>query len=359
MLSLTQTWYSKSITPLAILLMPFSWLFGLCAALRRFFYRIGIFKTYHFNVPVIVVGNLTVGGTGKTPFVIELVKILKANGFHPGIVSRGVGGKKHVIPHQVQVNDTPDRVGDEALLLKRNTGCSVVISVDRVAAVRELLKHANCNIVISDDGLQHYRLGRKLEIVMMDGERQVGNKQLLPAGPLREPVSRLNTVDFVVTHVGNDKDNNVRYTMSLQPVEFVSVMDTQHRIPLTTFARDTIHAVAGIGHPQRFFMTLKDAGFDIIPHVFPDHHAYQANELSFTEAKCIVMTEKDAVKCVSFADERYWYLSVTAKLNHQLQHDLLLKLKSLEDDHEYEKDFAMYTCRNSYRIQCDPIRKQK
>lgn len=358
-LSLTHAWYGKSFSMLALLLLPFSWLFGLCAAARRLLYRLGVFKTYHFNIPVIIVGNITVGGTGKTPFVIWLAKFLQANGYRPGIVSRGVGGRKHTTPHHVESDNLAEIVGDEALLLVKNTNCPVVIAVDRVAAVRKLLKNSNCNIVISDDGLQHYRLGRELEIVMVDGERRFGNKHILPAGPLREPESRLHSADFVVINTGNESSGeNENYTMFLEPKEFVSVTDSQRRVDLHEFPRDKIHAVAGIGHPQRFFMTLKNAGFDLVTHAFPDHHSYHPRDLDFADSLNILMTEKDAVKCGSFADERYWYLHVTARINDKLEQALLLRLQFLEGCDEYEKDFAIPACRHTHRVQRDDIRQQ-
>ena len=274
---------------------------------------------------MIVVGNLTVGGTGKTPFVIWLATFLQSLGYQPGIVSRGVGGRKHVIPHCVKQDDAASIVGDEALLLAQNTHCPVVICVDRVAAVRELLKNANCNMVISDDGLQHYNLGRDLEVVMVDSDRRFGNQRLLPAGPLREPESRLRLVDIVVMHGGNEAD---QYTMSLAPVECVSVTNPQRKLSFLEFPRDKIHAVAGIGHPQRFFSALKKAGFNLITHTFPDHHTYQPRDLDFADSLPILMTEKDAVKCAAFADERYWYVSVKAQVNNALEQAMLAKLGS-------------------------------
>lgn len=326
-----QIWYKKTLHPLAILLLPLSWLFACCAAIRHSLYRTGIVKPVHFPVPIIIVGNLTVGGTGKTPFVIWLASFLQKQGYQPGIVSRGVGGKKHGIPHVVKHDDVASMVGDEALLLTQNTNCPVVICVDRVAAVSELLKNSDCNIVISDDGLQHYRLGRNLEIVMMDSARSLGNECLLPAGPLREPKSRLQQVDMVVMHGGNERD---KYSMSLVPVACVSVTDPQRKLNFLEFPREKVHAVAGIGHPQRFFSALQTAGFDIIPHSFPDHHIYQPRDLDFADRLPIFMTEKDAVKCRAFADERYWYVSVTAQVNDALEQAILNKLSAWEKSDE-------------------------
>lgn len=330
-------WYNKTLHPLSILLFPLSLIFGAGVFLRRLFYRLGIFKTHRFNIPVIVVGNITVGGTGKTPFVIWLSEFLQSQGFKPGIVSRGIGGKKHSLPHSVTEEDIADNVGDEAILLLQNTKCPVVICIDRSAAVNELLRNSDCDIVISDDGLQHYGLSRSIEVVMVDGERKFGNQQLLPAGPLRERVSRIKKADFVVMHGENE---NHEYTMQLAPLELVSVINPSHKISFNEFARNKIHVVAGIGHPQRFFAMLKNAGFELITHVFPDHHLYQPREMNFSDTLPIIMTEKDAVKCTGFADERYWYVKVGAVLNDSFKQKLQEKLyetkkhiaKSLDHD---------------------------
>ncbi|MBX3709388.1 MAG: tetraacyldisaccharide 4'-kinase [Gammaproteobacteria bacterium] len=345
-------WYYKSLHWMAVLLLPFSWLFGMCAAIRRWLYRSRVFKTYQFNVPVIIVGNITVGGTGKTPFVILLANFLRSQGFYPGIVSRGVGGKKHRIPYRVKPDDVAYEVGDEALMLAQNTHCPVVIGVDRVAAVRELLKQAHCNLVISDDGLQHYQLGREIEVIMVDGVRRLGNNCLLPAGPLRESQVRLHTADFVVIKGEQSRDE---FTMCLEPIEWVSVRNPQQKMKLDEFPRGKIHAVAGIGHPERFFMTLKTAGFDLVTHIFPDHYHYQPCDLDFADSLPIVMTEKDAVKCSSFANERCWYLSITAKINAKLEQAIIKKLKTLGVCDEYEKNLAKYSCDMVDRVQRDNI----
>jgi len=277
-------------------------------------------------VPIVVVGNITVGGTGKTPFVIWLARFLLAHGHRPGIVSRGVGGKKHIVPYHVKLNSLVDEVGDEALLLAKNTACPVVLGIDRPKAVANLLQHFPCDIVLSDDGLQHYRLGRDLEIAVVDGERLYGNTQLLPAGPLREPLRRLQNVDFVVINGETNKDE---FVMKLEPQEFISVKDPKEKIHLQNFPYKKIHAVAGIGHPDRFFSLLKKMGFEIIPHVFRDHYLFQKSDLNFSQAYPIVMTEKDAVKCESFADERFWYLAVNAKIDKKLETKIKNKIDSL------------------------------
>lgn len=322
MLDLTRYWYRKPLHFVTIFFLPFSSLFGFCAAIRRWMYSVGMLKTYRFTVPVIVVGNITVGGTGKTPFVIWLAKFLQSKGYRPGIVSRGYGGKKNKKPSRVTTESEAKEVGDEAILLAKNAECPVVICADRAAAVRELLRNSDCNLVIGDDGLQHYRLGRNIEIVVVDGMRRFGNNHLLPAGPLREPVSRLNSADFIIVNGG---DNN-EYAMTLEPKQLVSLQNQQKTVNLVEFPHKTVHAVAGIGHPERFFMSLKNAGYDVIPHVFPDHHFFQPHDLQFNDSFPIVMTEKDAVKCCQFADERYWYLRVAVKLDDRFQQKLIERL---------------------------------
>ncbi len=322
-------WYRKSLHPLVILLLPFSWLFAACVSVRRLLYRMGIFKTERFKVPVIVVGNIVVGGTGKTPFVIWLVNFLRENGFKPGIVSRGVGGKTQRHPVQVSRNDAASQVGDEALLLMQRADCPVVICRDRAKAVQTLIRHHECDIIISDDGLQHYRMGRDIEIVMVDGKRQFGNQQLLPAGPLREKLSRLNEADFVVTQDGDDENT---CSMKLKPLEFVSVINPEQTLSFADFPRNKSHAVAGIGHPERFFAVLRAAGFDIIPHRFSDHHLYLPHDLDYADSLTILMTEKDAVKCEAFANDRYWYLRVAAVMPDSFAQALLNKIR--EKTHE-------------------------
>jgi tetraacyldisaccharide 4'-kinase len=301
------------------LLLPFSYFFKFIIFIRKYLYKIGVFKTHHFPVPIIIVGNITVGGTGKTPFVIWLAKLLKSHGYQPGIVSRGAGGKKHIKPYLVSSSDSSKEVGDEALLLTSHTDCPVMIAINRPSAVKKLLQENNCNIVISDDGLQHYALNRDMEIVIVDGERQFGNGYLLPAGPLREPLSRLNEVDFVVENGS---------MMSFIYGDLISLSEPTQTTQLINFLNSRVHAVAGIGNPERFFSVLKKAGLDIIPHIFPDHHHYQSQDFNFASNNNfpIIMTEKDAVKCKLFANNKFWYLPVTAQLSEKFSENLLEKL---------------------------------
>lgn len=323
MFDFSRYWYRKPLHFSTFPLLPFSWLFGIGAAFRRSLYHVGLIKSHRFHVPLIIVGNITVGGTGKTPFVIWLAGFLKAQGYSPGIVSRGVGGAKHVRPHRVSLDDPVQTVGDEALLLAQNTDCPVVIGIDRVAAVRDLLQHSECNLVISDDGLQHYRLARDIEIAIVDGARRFGNGHLLPVGPLREPEGRLNKVDFIIVNEGNQSDE---FTMALNPMRLISLKD-KRQCMLSEFPHKKAHAIAGIGNPARFFNTLQNAGFEIVPHAFPDHYLYQSSDVDFNDSLPIIMTGKDAVKCVSFADERYWYLEIAVKIDCDFEQKLLTKLK--------------------------------
>ncbi len=319
-------WYRRSLSILAILLLPFSWIFKSLVVLRRFLYRRKILRSFIFPVPVMVVGNITTGGTGKTPLVIWLAHLLKSKGFNPGIVTRGVGGKKQVLPYRVTSETEVALVGDEAVLLKKRSQCPVVVCVDRVAAVKDLLVHYDCDVVITDDGLQHYRLARDIEIAVVDAKRQLGNRCFLPAGPLRESPSRLKEVDFVVQH-GEVLQEGV-LSMQLVGENLVALADTSVRLSFHDFTHKKVHAVAGIGHPQRFFAALRAKGFDVIEHVFPDHYLYNSCDFQFNDALPIIMTEKDAVKCKSFADERFWYFPVDAKVGKIFEVALLAKLCS-------------------------------
>lgn len=319
-------WYDRRYIWATILLLPFAFIFKWIVALRTFLYRIQVKKTIHFPVPIIVVGNITVGGTGKTPLVIWMVNFLKEQGLRPGVVSRGYGGKKQHQPCWVTSQSDPHEVGDEAILIAKRADAPLVVAVDRVAAVRELLAKTNCNVVITDDGLQHYRLGRDIEIAVIDGERGLGNRHFLPAGPLRESQQRLKKVDFVVYH--SEAKPGV-LTMQLIPHHLAAVSSENKNTVLEQLKNTTVHAVAGIGNPERFFSLLRKQGLQIIKHVFPDHHLYCAADFHFNDSLPIVMTEKDAVKCKHFADERFWYLPVEVKIDKVFQVALMAKLTDL------------------------------
>jgi len=298
---------------------------------RRFAYGRHFFSSQHPGISVIVVGNITTGGTGKTPLVIWLASFLREHGFRPGIVVRGYGGKADRWPQWVVADSDPHLVGDEAVLLARRTACWVVAAPDRVAAAKALVARTDCNLILCDDGLQHYTLERDVEIAVVDGVLGIGNGRCLPAGPLREPVSRLTTVDFVVKHIHYDpmgggeyapeayeSDDSLgthgmtEYAMRLIPGEPRAVAGDGVR-SLDSFKASPVHAVCGIGHPERFFGMLRQIGLCIRPHPFPDHHTFGAEELAFGDGLPILMTEKDAVKCRGFTGPDHWYLPVEAK----------------------------------------------
>lgn len=316
-------WY-RNHNLLTLSLVPASWIFRSLVLLRRMFYRK---KSVQFDVPVIVVGNITVGGTGKTPCVIWLARFLQTQGFKPGIVSRGVGGKQSKTPRWVTHKSFPHIVGDEALLLLKKSGCPIVVGIDRVRAVKELLAESDCNIVISDDGLQHYRLGRDIEIAMVDGMRGLGNKSFLPAGPLRESPKRLKEVDFVLEQVTHPCSTQyTHFGVQLIGDELVSVKRFKEKKLLNTFSKQKVHAVAAIGNPKRFFNRLREAGIEIIEHVYPDHYLYKSRDFNFGDNLPILMTEKDMVKCANFADDRFWYLPVEMQVKETFQKALLDKI---------------------------------
>ena len=318
-------WYRLS--PLHLLLFPISLIFRALAALRRFGYRSGILASVKLPVPVIIVGNISVGGTGKTPLTLWLAQQLIDEGWHPGIVSRGYRKAKNDLhtPHQVNVDDTPDEVGDEPLLMAQRKLCPVWIGRNRPAAVLALLQvHPECDIILSDDGLQHYRLQRDVEIVVVDGARRFGNSMLLPAGPLREQVSRLNTVDAIVVNGGEVQGDE--FAMKLEGTRFYNLLNPEIILSANDFAGQCLHAIAGIGHPQRFFQHLQRLGLDCSNHAFPDHHRYSSTDLAFDEADAILMTEKDAVKCAAYATERHWVLRVDAQVNPALAQLIIKKI---------------------------------
>ena len=296
---LEQVWYERS--PLVWPLLPLSALYCAVVGLRRWAYHLGLKKIQRLPVPVIVVGNLTAGGTGKTPLVGWLAQFLKQQGYRPGLVARGYGGTARHWPQQVRADSDPATVGDEPVLLAQTTGCPMAVAPDRVAAARALLAHSECDLILSDDGLQHYALGRDIEIAVVDGVRRLGNRFCLPAGPLREPASRLEQVDMVVS---NGLAGRNEYGMQVQAGDAMNLL-TGERRPLRSFRAEPVHAMAGIGRPERFFDDLRREGLSIDAHAFPDHHAYRVEDLAFAD-RALLMTEKDAVKCRRFARVNYW-----------------------------------------------------
>lgn len=309
--------------PVGYGLLPFAWLFQGLIWLRRIYY---IKKQTQFDVPVIVVGNITVGGTGKTPLVAALAQILLAQGFYPGIVMRGYkSGLKRDEVALVTEQSIAAKLGDEPVLLRKKTGCPVMIGVKRVQVVSELLaRFPEVDVVLSDDGLQHYALGRDIEIAVI-GRQGLGNGFCLPAGPLREPLSRLNHVDFIIS------ENSPTYPHEWQIGRTLSSSLYQVRDPhitqvLSEWRGKTAHAVAGIGDPNGFFDMLRQAGIHVIAHPFPDHYVYKAIDLKFNDNLPILMTEKDAVKCEAFASSTMWAVPLEITLPIEFQHLLIREI---------------------------------
>src|SRR5450631_1194368 len=403
MLRLEHHWYR--ITPLHLILFPISLVFRVLVALRRELYRSGILTSHQLLLPVIVVGNISVGGTGKTPLTLALAQQLIERGWHPLIVSRGYG-RTISSPQLVSLSSTTAQVGDEPLLMAQRDICPVWVGADRVATARAALQaHPQCDVVLCDDGLQHYRLQRDAEIAVIDGARGFGNGLMLPAGPLREPVSRLQTVDAVVVNVqarnpryalphptplpempspqsspasgrGDERERQLlipaneslrefqfdggnaatseellmeplairlgckkapakslvmaghpgQYAMRLTGAVFYNLLNPGQVATPADFHKSNNHAVAGIGHPQRYFQHLETLGIPFTPHAFPDHHPYRAADLSFTDCDALLLTEKDAVKCAAFADARYWVLRVDAQIDPALIDHILRKI---------------------------------
>jgi tetraacyldisaccharide 4'-kinase len=306
---LNRIWYERPAPPWWM--RPLSLCYGAAARSRRYLYVKRLRKSTRVASPVIVVGNLSVGGTGKTPLVCWLVTRLTDLGFKPGVVTRGYGGSVKNA-RLVDSADDPKTVGDESILLARRTGGPVAIGRDRPAA-SQLLVNAGCDVVVSDDGLQHYALARDCEIVVIDGDRRFGNGWLLPAGPLREPESRLACADAVVVN-GGPKPLDGALRMRLEAGRAVSVIGGAVRA-LDAFAGRSVHAVAGIGNPERFFRLLRAHGIEVAGHPLPDHAQLRAADISFADQRPVLMTEKDAVKCAAIAGPHHWYVPVTASFD--------------------------------------------
>ncbi|WP_084128627.1 tetraacyldisaccharide 4'-kinase [Cellvibrio mixtus] len=298
-------------------LLPVMWLFVALSGLRRFLLL--RYKQKRLPTPVVVVGNISVGGTGKTPLIIAMVKWLQQRGYTPGVISRGYGGKATQYPCLLDAQTTAIEAGDEPLAIFQQTGVAVVVGSDRIASGK-LLEDQGCDILLSDDGLQHYRLGRDIEIAVVDGLRGLGNGWRLPVGPLREPASRLKTVDWVVVNSPAENfilpapggDPFFYVPMQIRPSELIQ-LKTGNRISRSELP-DDINAVAGIGNPERFANTLRELGFVPQLHGFPDHFAFSVNDLDFKNSLPVIMTEKDAVKCRGFAQDNWFYLPVNAEL---------------------------------------------
>lgn len=316
---ISASWYQPLawLAPRRLILGPLSLLYAAIAA------RIAAkdrSQQRNFPVPIVVIGNISVGGTGKTPVILALIEALTARGLRVGVVSRGYGGS---LSEQgatlIDAQHTAAEVGDEPLLIFRQTAAPVVIAADRNAAVAHLLAETSVDVILSDDGLQHYKLKRDMEVVVIDAQRGLGNGKLLPLGPLREPASRLDQVDWVLVNGATEQSFHPKQvSIELSPCHFLRVFDGA-QLPLTYFAPNTqVHAVAGIGNPERFFQTLRSLKLDPLPHPFPDHFVYQAADLQFGDLRPVVMTAKDAVKCADFSPQAAYVLTVAFTLPQAL-----------------------------------------
>lgn len=322
--ALERGWYSPF--SWTLLLLPLSWAFRAIAFLRRY-YHLKLKPSKPLSVPVVVVGNISVGGTGKTPLLLSLIHWFQEQGYRPGVISRGYGGTTQEYPVLVKPESVAAVVGDEPLLLAK--GCPVVVDPNRHRGATHLLEQTDCNLILSDDGLQHYRLPRDIEIVVVDGQRGFGNRQCLPAGPLREPVSRLNHVDFVLVNGAesneliSEKFCLTAFSLSIEAVS-LRHLGTGESLEMTGDVGTLselgewsggykVHAVAGIGNPQRFVTSLEQLGFEVLLHAWPDHHTFTGHELDFDDELPVIITAKDAVKCMDVSNDNVWVLDVIAK----------------------------------------------
>lgn len=314
---LNRIWYDRAAPPWWLL--PLSLTYGAVAGSRRYLYAKGLRKSTEVSMPVVVVGNLSAGGTGKTPLVCWLVARLTDLGFKPGVVTRGYGGSSGGV-RLIDSSDDPNVVGDESILLARRTGAPVAIGRDRPAA-SQLLVNAGCDVVVSDDGLQHYALARDCEIVVIDGDRRFGNGWLLPAGPLRETPARLAAADAIVVNGGRALLDGA-FSMRLEAKSALNLIGGTVRA-LDEFAGCSVHAIAGIGNPERFFNMLRAHGIEVAGHPLADHAHLQAADICFADQRPVLMTEKDAVKCQGIAGPHHWYVPVTASFDRGESNALL------------------------------------
>lgn len=321
---LTSHWYRNSW--ISTLLAPVAIAFGAVVAVRRVLFELGVLRIHRVAAPVVIVGNVSVGGTGKTPLVAWLAHRLTERGRRVGIVTRGYGGASASVC-EVPPGGDPGALGDEAVLLARRSGCPVWRGADRVAAANALLAaHPTIDCILSDDGLQHYRLARDVELVVIDGARGFGNGMLLPAGPLREPLARLEKVDALVINGLTALRLPAGHAMRLDGTRLVNMTQSHRLRPLSEVSGKRCHAVAGIGNPGRFFAALRAHGLEVIEHPFGDHHSYRPEDLDLGDDRPVVMTEKDAVKCFAFARDHWWYLPVSAVVDENLVDVVLARL---------------------------------
>lgn len=320
-------WFSSSLY--YIFLLPLSWLYGFISTLNRITYRFGWRKIYRFSVPILIIGNLTIGGNGKTPMVLWLIEKLQMRGWKVGVVSRGYRGKSKVYPILINNNSCSNECGDEPILIWRRTGVPVAVSPNRADAVSTLLQNRTLDIIISDDGLQHYALFRDIEWVMVNNSFRFGNGYWLPAGPMRERINRLNTVQEIIV---NGSNNNILQSgevlMRLYPTVVINILTGEQK---SLKSLKNVVAIAGIGFPKQFFITLKDHGVNPVKTVsFSDHHTYSEDMLvALTKYnEVLLMTEKDAIKCLDFAHKNWWYVHIDVKISPMDTERLLYKVEN-------------------------------
>ncbi|WJG10905.1 tetraacyldisaccharide 4'-kinase [Aliiglaciecola sp. LCG003] len=324
-----KVWYPTSLTYrlLKWLLLPLTGIFWLLTFVRRSAYAVGLLRTEKIPVPVIIIGNISVGGNGKTPLVVFLANWLKQQGYKPGILSRGYGGKSSFYPTSVEANSDANKVGDEPILIRQRVDCPVVVDPKRPRGARYLVDKHLCDVILCDDGMQHYALKRDIEIAVVDGSRRYGNNCLLPMGPLREPMGRLEQVQFVINNGGPVINNEV--LMEFIPENLVNIKHKNKRQPLSDVHQPVV-AVAAIGNPQRFFDLLEQHSIELADCLsFIDHYQYQPQDIPDS---MVIMTEKDAVKCREFAKEDWWFLPIRAKLPEDFLTALLTKLDSIKKE---------------------------
>lgn len=328
-------WFSSSLY--YIILIPFSWLYGLVSMFNRMSYQYGWRKVYRFSIPIVIIGNLTIGGNGKTPMVIWLVERLKSHGWKVGVISRGYKGKSNYYPIVLDATSSSNECGDEPILIQRRTGALVAVSPKRANAISALLCiQPLLDIIISDDGLQHYALFRDIEWVIINGMLRFGNGYLLPAGPMRERIFRLNQVHAII--VNGSSKIMIRSGEILMQLYFNVIVNmlTGERKPLNVLKK--VVAMAGIAYPMQFFMTLRNNGIIPIKEIsFADHHVYSEKMLIsiVNEDEVLLMTEKDAVKCVDFAHSNWWYVHMDVKINKM---DEIMLLDEVEKKIRYYKN---------------------
>ncbi len=324
MIRIEQIWNGWG--PITLLLLPLSALFCVLVVVRRGCYRLGLMSSGKLPVPVIVVGNISVGGTGKTPVVVWLAHWLRMKGYNPGIITRGYAGGSDHWPRQVGADTPASEVGDESVLIHRRTACPVYAGPDRFKTAQRLLVEQDCNIIISDDGLQHYAMHRDLELAVIDGERRFGNGLCLPAGPLREGRKRLKNVDMILA---NGPAQTGEHPFRVVGSQALSVNQRLEPRPLSAFLGKNIEAVAGIGNPERFFSMLESIGVKITRHAFPDHHPFTPGDIEPFMGNTVLMTEKDAVKCEAFAGDDVWFVPADAMFDNNFTQQLELLINRL------------------------------